>query len=59
MVDGEVYYRTNSVMAKQKLPLPALERIRGMIDLRQQVNDLIQAQRTMRMMPPLRRCRHG
>ena len=44
MVDGEVYYRTNSVMAKQKLPLPALERIRGMIDLRQQVNDLIQAQ---------------
>lgn len=44
MVDGEVYYRTNSVMIKQKLPLPALERIRGMIDLRQQVNDLIQAQ---------------
>ena len=44
MVDGEVYYRTNSVMAKQKLPLPALERIRGMVDLRQQVNDLIQAQ---------------
>ena len=44
MVDGEVYYRTNSVMVRQKLPLPALERIRGMIDLRQQVNDLIQAQ---------------
>ena len=44
MVDGEVYYRTNSVMVRQKLPLPALERIRGMVDLRQQVNDLIQAQ---------------
>lgn len=44
MVDGEVYYRTNSVMVRQELPLPALERIRGMIDLRQQVNDLIQAQ---------------
>ena len=44
MVDGEVYYRTNSAMVRQKLPLPALERIRGMIDLRQQVNDLIQAQ---------------
>ena len=44
MVDGEVYYRTNSVMVRQKLPLSALERIRGMIDLRQQVNDLIQAQ---------------
>lgn len=44
MVDGEVYYRTNSAMVRQKLPLPALERIRGMVDLRQQVNDLIQAQ---------------
>ena len=44
MVDGAVYYRTNSAMVRQKLPLPALERIRGMIDLRQQVNDLIQAQ---------------
>lgn len=44
MVDGEVYYRTNSAMVRRKLPLPALERIRGMIDLRQQVNDLIQAQ---------------
>lgn len=44
VVDGEIYYRRNSIMVQPKLSAAAQERIRGLVGLRQEVNDLIQAQ---------------
>lgn len=44
VVDGDVYYRTNSVMVKPDLNTTARERVKGMVELRQHVNNLIQAQ---------------
>ena len=44
VVDGEVYYRRNSIMVQPELNPTARERIRGMVALRECVNDLIQAQ---------------
>lgn len=44
VVDGDVYYRTNSVMVKPDLNTTVRERVKGMVELRQQVSNLIQAQ---------------
>ena len=41
LVDGEVYYRENSVMVKPDLTATAKERVRGMIELRDCVQSLI------------------
>ncbi|MSC76445.1 N-domain protein, SNF2 family, partial [Faecalibacterium prausnitzii] len=44
VVDGEVFYRENSVMTQVELPDTAKGRVTGMVELRQIVNDLIQQQ---------------
>ena len=44
VVDGEVFYRENSVMTKVELSDTAKGRVTGMVELRQIVNDLIQQQ---------------
>ena len=44
VVDGEVYYRQNSVMVQPDLSDTAKERVKGLVGLRSVVNDLIQAQ---------------
>ena len=41
VVDGEVYYRENSVMAPVNLNSDANERVKGMVELRSIVNELI------------------
>ena len=41
LVDGEVYYRENSVMVKPDLNTTAKERVKGMIELRDCVQSLI------------------
>jgi len=44
VVDGEVFYRENSVMTQVKLSDTAKGRVTGMVELRQIVNELIQQQ---------------
>ena len=44
VVDGEVYYRENSVMTQVELSDTAKGRVTGMVELRQIVNELIQQQ---------------
>ena len=44
VVDGEVYYRQNSIMVQPDLNPSARDRVRGMVELRQSVDALIQAQ---------------
>ena len=44
VVDGEVFYRENSVMMQVELSDTAKGRVTGMVELRQIVNDLIQQQ---------------
>ncbi len=44
LVDGEVYYRRNSVMVKPDVNATAMQRIKGMIELRDCVNELIDKQ---------------
>ena len=44
VVDGEVYYRENSIMTQVELSGTAKERITGMVNLRQIVNELIDQQ---------------
>ena len=44
VVDGEVYYRENSVMTQVALSDTAQERVKGMVELRQIVNELIDQQ---------------
>ena len=44
VVDGEVFYRENSVMTQVELSDTAKERVIGMVELRQTVNDLIDQQ---------------
>ena len=44
VVDGEVYYRENSVMAPVNLNGDAKERVKGMVELRGLVNELISYQ---------------
>ncbi len=44
MVDGEVYYRENSIMTQVELSDNAKARVTGMVELRQIVNELIQEQ---------------
>ncbi|MGL5273157.1 MAG: hypothetical protein ACRC8J_06710, partial [Phocaeicola sp.] len=44
LVDGEVYYRENSRMSKPEVNTTALERIKGMIEVRESVNRLIALQ---------------
>lgn len=44
VVDGEVYYRENSRMVKPELNATAAERIKGMVALRDCVNELIALQ---------------
>ena len=41
VVDGEVYYRENSVMTPVELSGDAKERVKGMVELRSLVNELI------------------
>ena len=41
VVDGEVYYRENSVMTQVALSDAAQERVKGMVELRQIVHELI------------------
>ena len=44
VVDGEVYYRENSIMTQIELSDTAKDRVAGMVELRQIVNQLIQQQ---------------
>ena len=44
LVDGEVYYRENSVMVKPDLNATAKERVKGMVELRDCVQSLISQQ---------------
>ena len=44
VVDGEVYYRENSIMTQVELSDNAKGRVAGMVELRQIVNELIQQQ---------------
>ena len=44
VVDGEVYYRENSIMTQAELSSDARERVKGMVELRRVVNELIQYQ---------------
>ena len=44
VVDGEVYYRENSIMTQAELSGDARERVKGMVELRRVVNELIQYQ---------------
>ena len=44
VVDGEVYYRENSRMVKPELNATAIERVRGMVELRDCVQKLISQQ---------------
>ena len=44
LVDGEVYYRENSRMVKPQLNATAMERVKGMIGLRECVRQLIDLQ---------------
>jgi len=44
VVDGEVFYRENSVMTQVELSDTAKGRVAGMVELRQSVNDLIDQQ---------------
>ena len=44
VVDGEIYYRENSIMTQIELSDNAKGRVAGMVELRQIVNELIQQQ---------------
>ena len=44
IIDGKVYFRENSVMAEQDLPITTISRIKWMIQLRDCVRDLIDLQ---------------
>ncbi|MCI8272689.1 MAG: hypothetical protein HFJ55_01225 [Clostridia bacterium] len=44
IVDGKVYFRENSIMAEQDLPITTISRIKGMIELRDCVRELINLQ---------------
>ena len=44
IVDGDVYFRENSIMAKQELNATAAERVKGMVELRDCVHRLIDLQ---------------
>ncbi|SCH78189.1 DNA methylase [uncultured Faecalibacterium sp.] len=44
VVDGEIYYRENSIMTQVELSDNAKGRVAGMVELRQIVNELIQQQ---------------
>ncbi|MDL2238183.1 N-6 DNA methylase, partial [Christensenellaceae bacterium OttesenSCG-928-K19] len=44
IVDGDIYYRENSVMTRAELNDTAAARVRGMISIRKQVRDIIDAQ---------------
>ena len=44
VVDGEIYYRENSIMTQIELPDNAKGRVAGMVELRQIVNELIEQQ---------------
>ena len=44
VVDGEIYYRENSIMTQIELSNNAKGRVAGMVELRQIVNELIQQQ---------------
>ena len=44
VVDGEIYYRENSIMTQMELSDNAKGRVAGMVELRQIVNELIQQQ---------------
>lgn len=44
IVDGKIYFRENSVMIEQDLPVTTVSRIKGMIELRDCVRNLIELQ---------------
>ncbi|MBQ7921085.1 MAG: hypothetical protein IJ325_00705 [Clostridia bacterium] len=46
VVNGEVYYRENSIMVQPNLNVTAKERVKGMVELRDCVHDLIDKQLT-------------
>ena len=47
VVDGEVYYRENSVMTQVELSDTAKGRVTGMVELRQIVNELMSEKRIL------------
>ena len=57
VVDGEVFYRENSVMTQVELSDTAKGRVTGMVELRQIVNELIQQQLEDYPEPTSRQCR--
>ena len=44
LVDGKIYFRENSIMIEQNLPITTTNRIKGMIELRETVRNLIELQ---------------
>ena len=44
VVDGQIYYRINSLMNPVKLPAATAERVKGMVEIRDVVRDLIALQ---------------
>ena len=44
IIDGKVYFRENSIMSEQDLPITTISRIKGMIELRDCVRELIDLQ---------------
>lgn len=44
IVDGKIYFRENSVMVEQDIPITTISRIKGMIELRDCVRNLIELQ---------------
>lgn len=44
LVNGKVYFRENSIMVEQDLPITTINRIKGMIELRDCVKELIDLQ---------------
>lgn len=44
IIDGKVYFRENSIMAEQDLPITTISRIKGMIELRDCVREMIDLQ---------------
>ena len=44
LIDGKVYFRENSIMIEQDIPVTSINRIKGMIELRDTVRNLIELQ---------------
>ena len=44
IIDNEVYYRNDSVMIKQELPLTAKNRVMGLVKIRDKLNEILKLQ---------------